>query len=199
VYNVNSSYVFPADPKFTYDVIFTAIDRFSQARTVTDGASAEKVFSLLKKDGKIAGMAVGKVAEEEGVFDIGWLPKLSGGGDIVIEQGEKDGWFYRKWQSGIQECHKILEVKTTISKTWGSMYVGNTLMARQNYPFPFVSKPVEVASLTSGNPAAWLFAESQGNGVNGAYATAIYNVCRPTSNSTENTFYISLYATGRWK
>jgi hypothetical protein len=76
------------------------------------------------------------------------------------------------------------------------MFVGDTKMARQNYPFPFKSKPVEQANLMCGSNAAWLFAESNGNGVNGGYASAIYNVCRPSQVATAQTFYILLYAKG---
>jgi hypothetical protein len=71
-------------------------------------------------------------------------------------------------------------------------------MARQNYPFVFTGTPIETATLLNGGNAAWLFAESQGNGVNGAYASAIYNVCRPSSVSTAQTFYINLYVRGYW-
>lgn len=278
----DGTFTFAADPA-SYDIVLKVGDRFSTTPKSVAGASAIKTFSFLKKAGKIVGMAWGKLAEFEDVFDIAFQTRFNGGilhpvlptnsdldmeltpktymllsansytntpetgigmfleivgikdgsliqrcsifdrehprayerihysatgwgewicvrGDFVIEQGETEtGWTYRKWNSGVGECWKILEHKTKISKTWGSMYVGNTMMERQNYPFPFLTKPVEVASLTSGNPGVWLFTESQGNGVNGAYASAIYNVCRPTSNGDENTFYISLYATGKWK
>lgn len=200
-YVVDSSYVVPADTASSYTIIFNAQDAIKTdgTRLTIDVPSAKQVWSLLKKNGDIVGIAINKVAEHEGYFDIGMPVMFSGGGDTVVEQGQKDEWFYRKWASGIMECQKICTVTTAISKAWGSMYVGNTLMARQSYPFPFISKPVEVASLTSGYPGAWLFTESSGNGVNGGYASAIYNVCRPTANADPNTFYINLYATGRWK
>ena len=116
--------------------------------------------------------------------------------DFPVEQGTKDGWTYRNWNSGIGECWKIVTVNTTITGAWGAMYVGDTKMARQNYPFPFKSKPVEIANLMNGTNAAWLFPESSGNGVNGAYSSAIYNVCRPSQVTSSQTFYIMLYAKG---
>ena len=116
--------------------------------------------------------------------------------DYPIEQGTKDGWFYRNWKSGKGECWKVLQVNTTINTAWGSLYVGDNKMTRQNYPYPFKSKPVEVANVAAGSNAAWLFAESNGNGVNGTYASAIYNICRPTATATTQTFYIMLYAYG---
>jgi hypothetical protein len=119
--------------------------------------------------------------------------------DFVVEQGTSGIWNYRKWNSGLGECWGIVTVTTKIDTAWGSMYCGSTKMSRQNYPFTFTSKPSETASLTAGGSAAWMFPESSGNGVNGAYASAIYNVCRPSAVSTAQTFYINLHAVGRWK
>lgn len=198
-YTVSSSYVIPAETAYSYTVIFTAIDAFGQARIVTTGSSVKKVMSFLKKNGEVVGMAVGKMAEFENVFDIGWPVKFSAGGDCVIEAGEKDGWIYRKWDSGTADCYKIVTVTTKITTAWGTMFVGDTKMSRQSYPLVFTSKPVEVASLTAGGSAAWIYPESSGNGVNGAYASAIYNVARPSSVTTDQTFYICLHATGKWK
>ena len=195
----NATYVIPADTDSSYTVIFTVVDDFRTTRIETTGSSAAKVWSLLKKDGKIVGAALGKVAEHEDTFDIGWKVKFSGGGDCVIEAGEKDGWIYRKWDSGIAECFKILTVTTKIQTAWGTMFVGDTKMARQSYPLVFTSKPVETATLQAGSATGWLFPESSGNGVNGGYASAIYNIARPNSVTTDQVFYIALSATGKWK
>ncbi len=197
-YSVSSSYIIPAETSSSYTVIFTVADAFGQARTTTTGASEAQVFSLLKKNGKIVGAAVGKIAEHEGYFDFGWKLKASGGGDVVVEQGEKDGWTYRKWDSGVAECWKTLEHSTTVATAWGSLYVGNAT-ARQNYPFAFTSKPVEVVSITSGSEMGFLYPERNGNGVNGAYASARYNVCALSAISTAATYYFNFHVIGKWK
>ena len=117
--------------------------------------------------------------------------------DFVIEQGEKDGWFYRKWQSGKAECWKTVTLNTTIATAWGNMYTGNAKISRQNYPFVFKAKPRETATLTSGTYAAWLYPDgNNGDGVNGAYASAVYGVCRPTITSGAADYYITLYVYG---
>lgn len=197
-YSVASSYVIPAETESSYTIIFTVADAFGQARTTTIGSAESKVFSLLKKNGKIVGAAVGKIAEHEGYFDFGWKLKASGGGDVVVEQGEKDGWTYRKWDSGIAECWKILEHSTTVATQWGSLYVGNAT-ARQNYPFAFIGKPVEVVSITSGSEMGFLYPERNGNGVNGGYASARYNVCALSAITTAVTYYFNFHVTGKWK
>lgn len=194
----NGKYTFAAD-EGSYDVQVLVGDRFKTIPYSVPGPAVNHTVSMLKKDGKVVGLAVGKTAEHEGYFDVGWKLKLSGGGDCIEEQGESNGWIYRKWASGVAECQKIVTVTTKITTAWGSMYVGDTKMARQSYPVVFLSKPAEVASLTSGGSAAWIYPESGGNGVNGGYSSAIYNVARPSSVTTDQTFYISIYATGKWK
>lgn len=197
-YSVNSSYVIPAETTSSYTVIFTVIDAFVQARTTTTGASAKKVWSLMKKNGEIVGMAFNKVAEHEGYFDVGMPIKINGGGDCVVEQGQKDGWIYRKWNSGIMECWKIYEFSTTISTAFGSLYCGNAT-ARQEYPFPFKEKPVENVTLQSGSTQAFLYVETAPHGVNGVSSSARYNVFRPGAMADSQTFYLSFHVIGKWK
>lgn len=208
----NGTYTFPADDA-SYDIQLQVEDNFKNVPQNTTGASINHTISLLKKNGKIVGMAIDKIAELEGVFDIGFAVKFSGGlydsgelmsndesdADFVVESGETDGWVYRKWNSGLAECRKTVTISTAISTAWGTMYVGTTKMSRQSYPFAFTGKPRELASVTSAANAVWLFTESGGNGVNGAYQTAIYNVCRPSAVSAAGTYYITIDAIGRWK
>lgn len=207
----NALYTFPADDS-SYDIELRIQDSFRTVSQSATGASVSHAISLMKKNGKIVGMAINKLAEIEGVLDLGFPLKLSAGlyddgslastdeeGDHVVDYGETDGWLWRKWESGRAECRKTVTVSTAISTAWGTMYVGTTKMSRQSYPFVFAAKPMEVASLTTAANAVWLFPESGGNGVNGAYQTAIYNVCRPSAVSAAGTYYITIDAVGRWK
>ena len=63
-------YTFIADPASSYDVMMTLSDSFNVLvqRTAT-GSSCTKVFSVFS-EGK--GFAVGKVAEKENTFEVGW-------------------------------------------------------------------------------------------------------------------------------
>lgn len=203
-YTIHDTYIVPADADSSYVIIFSVLDEiFYEDDTLTrktiEVSSAKMPWSMMLDGNEIVGMAFNKVAEHEGYIDFGLPVKFDGGGDFVEEQGQKDNWYYRKWHSGLMECQKVLTHSTAVDKAWGSMYVGSTAMARQSYPVAFVSRPVEVASVASGANAVWLFAESGGNGVNGAYASAIYNVCRPSAVSAAGTYYIAIKATGRWK
>lgn len=116
----------------------------------------------------------------------------------TFTSGESDGWYYRKWSDGRAECWKTLTHSTNITVEWGALYHGTSTI-RQTYPFSFVDKPVETVSLTAGSYQAILFPEKNGNGVNGASASACYNVCRPSSITSSVTFYINFYVQGKWK
>lgn len=118
--------------------------------------------------------------------------------DYIVEQGESDGWTYRKWNSGKAECWKILTLNTAATTAWGALWRGDSFTERQNYPFKFVSKPVENVTLQSGSIGAWAISANDGNGVNGAYASARYTVCRPASTISAE-YYLSFYVIGKWK
>lgn len=196
-YSVNSYYIIPAEAASSYTVIFNASDAFGQSRTTATAPSVSKVLSLLKKNGEIVGAAFGKIAEHEGVFEVGWRGKFTTG-DCVVEQGTLNGWTYRKWDSGVAECWKSLTHRTAITTAWGALYHG-TATSRQSYPFSFVDKPVEQVTLTAGSYQAILFPEKEGNGVNGASASACYNVCRPSQITTTMEFYLNYHVKGKWK
>lgn len=196
-YSVSSYYIIPAEAAYSYTVIFNASDAFGQTRITATATTVAKVLSFLKKNGEIVGAAFGKIAEHENVFEVAWDGKFTNG-DCVIEQGTKNGWTYRKWDSGVAECWKTLTHKTAITTAWGSLYHG-TATSRQTYPFNFVDKPLEQVTLTAGSYQAILFPEKEGNGVNGASASACYNVCRPSSITTTMEFYLNYHVKGRWK
>lgn len=273
------THVIPAETASSYTIIVTAIDDFKQTTIITTGPSCKKLFSVLKKAGKIVGAAFGKIAELEGVLEIAWQTRLSGGilhpvladrsdldtlrtpttymmlsansythapvssvggfleiigikdtsivqrftafnttfgvwermnfggswsewtcirGDFVVAQGVTNGWTWRKWHSGVAECWKIHTFTTTINTAFGSLYCGNAT-ARQEYPFPFVEKPVENVTLQSGAKQAILYCEAGGHGVNGVSSSARYNVFHPVAVTTSQTFYLSFHVRGKWK
>ena len=119
--------------------------------------------------------------------------------DYILEMGETDGWMWRKWQSGIAECWKTVEHTTKVATAWGNLYVGNTAVPRQNYPFVFAEKPTESVALTSGGSMGMIYPEQNGYGVNGTNATAMYNVCSLSSISTDATFYFAYNIKGKWR
>lgn len=52
--------------------------------------------------------------------------------DFIVEEGEIDGWFYRKWNSGTAECwrNKTFTIRATLQ--WGYGYISCTDDGRQS-------------------------------------------------------------------
>jgi hypothetical protein len=127
-------------------------------------------------------------------------PDLILGGDPlvrIVEQGESNGWIYRKWSSGVMECWKTLVYKTAISNQWGNLYLSPTATERQSYPYPFTKKPIEQVTVQANQPA-WVISASNGEGVNGTYASGRYHLCSP-GNYASVEHYMSYYVIGYWK
>lgn len=75
----NGIYVFAADTASSYDITLTAKDDFKSASRSATGPSIKKLWSLLKKAGKVVGIAIGKMAELEDTIDIAMPVKLREG------------------------------------------------------------------------------------------------------------------------
>jgi hypothetical protein len=182
----------------TYSLTYTIPRQFDYKNSYTIKVQAkDKINSLESLSKTLKAVPVFDWSEEDFNFNV--PVKIDGVeiADYVIEQGEKDGWLYRKWRSGKGECWKTVEVNTTITNAWGNMYSASTKMERQDYPFQFKTKPIEMANLNSGYYAAFLYAEGNGGeGVNGAYSSAIYGIGRPTTATTAASYYITIYAFG---
>lgn len=189
-------YTFAADES-SYDILVLVGDKIKTIEYSASAPSKSHVWSLLKKGGKVVGMAFGKLAEHEGFFELGWKLKIAGG-DSVVEQGTVGNWTYRKWDSGVAECWMTLEHTTALSTAWGALYSGSAT-SRQNYPFTFASRPTETVSLHAESYQGFIYPEKSLMGVNTVSQTACYNICRPSSITTSSKFYINFHVTGRWK
>jgi hypothetical protein len=77
-------FVFAAETASTYNIILTATDGFASIGKTATGASVFKLWSFLAK-GK--GIALGKIAELEGIFDVGFKTRFTGGiQNIILEK-----------------------------------------------------------------------------------------------------------------
>lgn len=80
VYTVSDfTFVFPAETSSSYDVLVSAVDAFHAVNKTAVGSSVSQTWSARISDGKCTGLAFGKVAEFDGVFDIAWLTRHTGG------------------------------------------------------------------------------------------------------------------------
>lgn len=77
--------------------------------------------------------------------------KLNGIADYIVEQGKKDTWTYRKWNSGIVECWGLQTfTDVEVNKVTGNGYYSDTLTV--DLPFPITQ---HMNSFTTRNSGIW--------------------------------------------
>ena len=76
VATTDGSYIFAADTGSSYDILFTVTD---DLETATKTTSASTAFTIMHWNASGYGMAIGKISELDGVFDVGMQTRLLGG------------------------------------------------------------------------------------------------------------------------
>lgn len=111
--------------------------------------------------------------------------------DYIVEQGESNGWTYRKWNSGKAECWYFDYTKASVSfSAWGGLYYADVATAL-SYPFTFENVPYNF--ITPYDSQAGVF------GCWGTSTTGVgtVRVIHNTNNATTVRFHI--YTVGTWK
>ena len=109
--------------------------------------------------------------------------------DYIVEQGTKNNWTYRKWNSGIAECWMI----TTLGASSGN--VSGTL----TFPFSFANTDYNV-QLTAGNNVLIGSLVAENNYSNGTRERTV-NTTKISVYKTGNAYTqgINAYVIGNWK
>jgi hypothetical protein len=77
-------FVFPAETGSSYNIILTATDAFASIGKTATGSSVKKLWSVLANG---LGFAFGKVAEFEGILEVGFKTRFTGGiQNIALEK-----------------------------------------------------------------------------------------------------------------
>lgn len=191
------TFTFPADPSFSYDVILYVADNFVQVKKNGVGSSQKSLFSMLKKG---LGLALGKVAELEDVFEVDFDAKFnkkitiqeSELKDFIVEEGEKDGWFYRKWNSGVAECWKKYYGYgiNAAANNYSGFYYSTSILVP--YPFTFVNYPTVTVDGGSSNYVNFVR-------VFGQYQDNASFIVVGLSNAASADVIVEIRAIGKWK
>ena len=127
-------------------------------------------------------------------------PGLTLGGvqlDYIVEQGTKDNWIYRKWNSGIMECWRRLQITTNVSTAWGSLYTSGAISSTNlTYPVAFIELPILNVNLMPFGSGGTLMVS--GNAYGSATTTGALEIARGTTVSNAQ-YLINYQAVGRWK
>ena len=117
--------------------------------------------------------------------------------DYIVEQGVKSSWLYRKWNSGIMECWRRVQVTTNVSTAWGSLYSSGAISATNlTYPYAFTETPYLTANLMPFGSGGLLMAP--GSQYGSATQTGAFEITRGSSVSNAQ-YLIAYHAIGKWK
>jgi hypothetical protein len=113
--------------------------------------------------------------------------------DFVTDSGNENGWYYKKWKSGIFDMFGIFNITVTeASKEQGVMYYSEQF----KLPTPFTMKNATV----SGTATNWFIPITGGvsNGDDGEdpYKNVGFRVYRPTAFASGETFSVRLHVSG---
>lgn len=117
--------------------------------------------------------------------------------DFIVEQGEKSSWLYRKWNSGIMECWRRVQVTTNVTSAWGSLYSSGALSATNlTYPYAFTETPYLTVTLMPFGSGGLIMAP--GSAYGSTTQTGSFEIARGTSMSSVQ-YLIAYHAIGKWK
>lgn len=117
--------------------------------------------------------------------------------DYIVEQGTKSSWLYRKWNSGIMECWRRVQLTTNVSTAWGSLYSSGAISATNlTYPYAFIETPYLNVSLMPFGAGGLIMAP--GNSYGSATQTGALEITRGSS-TTNASYLIAYHAVGKWK
>lgn len=122
-------------------------------------------------------------------------------GDFVVETGSKDGWEYRKWNSGIAECWRTRVCEYVNCDTaWGSLFEDTKPFGNVDFPFAFTGKPNLDLCISRTTDSAYFLTTPYGV-ANSCTATntGTWYFWRPTATRNIATVYVDIYAIGKWK
>jgi hypothetical protein len=185
----NGSYIFAADDGSTYDVQLLIADGFVSVGHRTTLSTA---FSLIHYAPSGKGITFCGIRNND-AFNIVDMPFKIDDVDVdyIVEQGEVDGWFYRKWNGGFAECWKVYYGSVNSAKTnYSGFYYSETV----SVPFPFTFTNLPTVTVDGGSVTYMNFVRVFGKYSDKASFSVVSMMNAGTVDIT-----VDIKAIGRWK
>lgn len=165
-----ASIIIPVDTGTAYDILVEAEDRFKRQDSLPVLLGSAAVFDRI--DAKNNAITFGEYRTKKDTFFIGGKmvletlnpARLAGGiesirglpfADFPIEQGETNGWIWRKWASGRAECYKVVRLSDVkVSTQYGSSYRSERI-AGEPLPFAFTGRVYDIVDVATTELTAW--------------------------------------------
>ena len=186
----NGVCIFAADDGSTYDIQLLIADSFVSVGHRTTLSTA---FSLIHYAPSGKGITFGGIRTND-AFNIVDMPFKIDDVDVdyIVEQGEFDGWFYRKWNGGFAECWKVYygyEIKSANTQ-YSGFYYSPTI----TIPFPFTFTNLPTVTVDGGSVTYMNFVRAFGKYSDKASFTVVSLIDAGYVDVT-----VDIRAIGRWK
>ena len=114
------------------------------------------------------------------------------GADFIVEEGIKDGWTYRKWNSGVAECWRAFESKYSTTMTENGNYASAADTIKVDFPQNlFSSSPVVLITPFGGGYPSVVTAN--------IYNTYFAFFVRTEWAVADMPIWLQIQSLGRWK
>ena len=183
--DIRSGVTIAASSDYTWDWIISYADKVYTVELNGSVSTGAVVFDILANG---QGFSFGKVSENEGLdCNPTW-------GDIVVSQGIKDEWIYRKWSSGLMECWTELRIDTPLTGYETDTYISVT----KNLPFTFTSR---LPAIVTNHNNAWRmrppYENSYGDGTDNTRVRVGAYLTDPAEEGSYHSWVVNII--GRWK
>lgn len=186
----NGTYIFAADDGSAYDVQLLIADSIV---SVGHRTAVSTAFSLIHYAASGKGITFGGIDNRDG-FHIMNIPFTIEGVEVdyIVEQGEVDGWFYRKWNGGFAECWKVYYGTgiNSAKNNYSGFYYSETI----SVPFPFTFTNLPTVTVDGGSVNYINFVRVFGKYSDKASFTVVSMV-----NAGNIDVTVDIKAIGRWK
>lgn len=186
----SATFIFAADDDFAYDVQLSIADDFTQVSHKTTVSTA---FTLIHYAASGRGITFGGISNEDGVHIIS-IPFTIDGVEVdyIVEQGEVDGWFYRKWNGGFAECWKVYYGTGIASgkNNYSGFFYSETI----SVPFPFTFTNLPTVTVDGGSVTYMNFVRGFGKYSDKASFVVVGMVDAGSVDVT-----VDIKAIGKWK
>lgn len=187
---VDGTYIFAAEDDSAYDVQLLIADSFISIGRKTSVSTA---FTLIHYSPTGRGITFGGLGTGNGVNIINIPFSIEGVEvDYIVEQGEVDGWFYRKWNGGLAECWKIYYGTGIASgkNNYSGFYYSETIAV----PFPFTFTNLPTVTVDGGSVTYMNFVR-----VFGQYSDKATFAVVSLTNAGNVDVTVDIKAIGKWK
>lgn len=186
----NATFIFAADDGSTYDVQLLIADSLVSVGHKTTLSTA---FTLIHYAPSGRGITFGGIRDTVGVNVVDMPFRINDVEmDYIVEQGETDGWFYRKWNDGFAECWKVYYGTSIDSakNNYSGFYYSETI----SVPFPFTFTNLPTVTVDGGSVNYMNFVRVFGKYSDKASFTVISMM-----NAGNIDVTVDIKAIGRWK